>query len=287
MHNAAAAPVLATGPAGAGTQAPLPGFPVTAATARGSGLVRPRLRGYTAGMIGGLIKAILQLEDPGFRRVLWKALAVALAMFLVVWAAAAYGLSWAGDALGDWAAQEGFWNNAVEWLISLGGIAAVLIASFLLFPAVMGLAQSFFLEEAAGAVEARHYPDLPPAGEQPLLEGVWDGLRLAAVTIVVNIVALPLYLLPLVNFIVFYAINGYLLGREYFEVVAVRRLTPDRVTLLRRRIQGRMILAGIVIAVLLTIPLLNLLAPVVATAYMVHVVEGARRRAGMPTVRAA
>ncbi len=238
-------------------------------------------------MIGGLIKAVTQLEDADFRRVLWKALGVALAMFLVVWVAAAYGLSWAGDALGDWAAEEGFWNNAVEWLISLGGIAAVLVASFLLFPAVMGLAQSFFLEEAAGAVEARHYPDLPPAGEQPILEGVWDGLRLAAVTIVVNLIALPLYLLPLVNFIVFYAVNGYLLGREYFEVVAVRRMTSQQVQHLRRAASGRMMAAGIVIAVLLTIPLLNLLAPVVATAFMVHVVERARRRAGMPAVRGA
>jgi uncharacterized protein involved in cysteine biosynthesis len=238
-------------------------------------------------MIGGLIKAVTQLEDADFRRVLWKALGVALAMFLVVWVAAAYGLSWAGDALGDWAAEEGFWNNAVEWLISLGGIAALLVASFLLFPAVMGLAQSFFLEEAADAVEARHYPDLPPAGEQPILEGVWDGLRLAAVTIVVNIIALPLYLLPLVNFIVFYAVNGYLLGREYFEVVAVRRMTSQQVQHLRRAASGRMMAAGIVIAVLLTIPLLNLLAPVVATAFMVHVVERARRRAGMPAVRGA
>jgi len=238
-------------------------------------------------MIGGLIKAIRQLDDADFRRVLWKALAVAVAMFAAVWAAAAWALAWAGDALGDWAAQEGFWNNAIEWLISLGGIAAVMIASFLLFPAVMGLAQSFFLEEAAGAVEARHYPDLPPAGEQPILEGVWDGVRLAVVTVVVNILALPLYLLPLVNFIVFYAVNGYLLGREYFEVVAVRRMTSQQVNDLRRAASGRMIVAGVVIAVLLTIPLLNLLAPVVATAFMVHVVERARRRAGMPAVRGA
>jgi uncharacterized protein involved in cysteine biosynthesis len=237
-------------------------------------------------MIGGLVKAIAQLGDPAFRRVLWKALAVAVLMFLLLWGGAAYGLSWAGNALADWAAQEGFWNNALEWLISLGGLAAVLVASFLLFPAIMGLAQSFFLEDAADAVEARHYPDLPPAGEQPILEGVWDGLRLAAVTIVVNIIALPLYLLPLMNVIVFYLVNGYLLGREYFEVVAVRRLTPDAVRSLRGQYGGRMILAGIVIAVMLTIPLVNLLAPVVATAYMVHVVEGTRRRSGLPAVRA-
>lgn len=237
-------------------------------------------------MIGGLVKALTQLGDPAFRRVLWKALGVAAVIFILLWAAAAYGVAWAGNALGDWAAKDGFWNDLVEGLFALGGIAAVLVASFLLFPAIMGLAQSFFLEEAADAVEARHYPDLPPAGEQPILEGIWDGLRLAAVTILINLIALPLYLLPLLNVIVFYVVNGYLLGREYFEVVAVRRLAPDSVRSLRRRHGTRMIIAGIVIAVLLTIPLVNLFAPVVATAYMVHVVEGARRRSGLPAVRA-
>jgi uncharacterized protein involved in cysteine biosynthesis len=238
-------------------------------------------------MLTGLTKAVLQLSDPRLRKVLWKALGVALLIFVLLWVAASYGLSWAGTALADWAAQEGFWNDAVEWLIGLGGAAAVLVVSFLLFPAVMGIGQSFFLEEAADAVEARHYPDLPPAGEQPILEGVRDGVKLAALTILINLIALPFYLLPLMNLVVFYGVNGYLLGREYFEVVAVRRLDPKRVRDLRRQSRGRMILAGIVITIMLTIPLVNLLAPVVATAFMVHVVERARRSAGLPALRPA
>jgi uncharacterized protein involved in cysteine biosynthesis len=238
-------------------------------------------------MIGGLFKAIWQLDDPRLQRVVIKALGVAVAIFGLLWGGAYLGLSWAGTALADWAAADGFWNDALEWLVGLGGVAAVLVASFLLFPAIMGLGQSFFLEEAADAVEARHYPDLPPAGEQPILEGIGDALRLAGVTILVNLIVLPLYLLPILNFIVFYGVNGYLLGREYFEVVAVRRLAPGSIRELRRRYRGRIVLAGIVIAVMLTIPLVNLLAPVVATAYMVHVAEGVRRKAGQPAVRAA
>lgn len=231
---------------------------------------------------------MMQLGDPKLRRVLWKGLGVALVIFGLLWAGAAYGLSRAGTALADWAAQEGFWNDLVAWLIGLSGAAAILLVSFLLFPAIMGLAQSLFLEEAADAVEARHYPDLPPAGEQPIVEGVMDAVRLAGVAILVNVLILPIYIfLPILNVIVFYGVNGYLLGREYFEVVAVRRLTPDRVRALRRTYGGRIILAGIVIAVMLTIPVVNLLAPVVATAYMVHVVEGARRRSGAPAVRTA
>jgi uncharacterized protein involved in cysteine biosynthesis len=67
--------------------------------------------------------------------------------------------------------------------------------------------------------------------------------------------------------------------------VAVRRLTHDQVRTLRRRHRGRLTTAGVVITVMLTIPLVNLLAPVVATAFMVHVFERLRRNAGLPATR--
>jgi len=237
-------------------------------------------------MIAALTRAVAQLSDPRLRGVLWRALGIAVALFAVLWAAAWYGLSWAGTALADSLSEGGLWHTALEWLVGLGGLAAVLLASFLLFPAMMGLGQSFFLEDAADAVEARHYPDLPPAREQPILEALRDGIDLALVTIAVNLFALPVYillsLLPPLNVLVFYGVNGYLLGREYFEVVAVRRLPRDQVRATRRRFRWRIVAAGAVIAVLLTIPVVNLIAPVVAVAYMVHVFEGLRRRAGLP-----
>ena len=94
---------------------------------------------------------------------------------------------------------------------------------------------------------------------------------------------LPLYLLllfvPPFNLIVFYALNGYLLGREYFEIVGVRRLDDAETRTLRRRHRGRAFMAGVVIAILLTVPLVNLFTPVVATAFMLHVFERLRRRA--------
>lgn len=237
-------------------------------------------------MLIALTRAVAQLSDPRLRRVLWRALGIAVAIFAGVWVAAWYGLDWAGQALAGRLAEGGFWHGVVDWLVGLGGAAAVLMASFLLFPAVMGLGQSFFLEDAADAVEARHYPDLPPAREQPILEALRDGIDLALVTLAVNLLALPVYivlsLLPPLNVVVFYGVNGYLLGREYFEVVAVRRLPRRLVRETRRRFRLRIVAAGAVIAVLLTVPLVNLVAPVVAVAYMVHVFEGLRRRAGLP-----
>ena len=242
-------------------------------------------------MIQGLFKAFAQLGDPDLRKIVWRALALAVLVFAGLWALSWWLLDWAGGGLVAYLGTEGFWGGLIEGLVELGGLAAVLIASFLLFPAMMGMTQGVFLEDAAGVVEGQHYPDLPDAQEQPILEGVRDALSLALTTIFLNVMILPVYLIlslvPPLNVIVFYALNGYLLGREYFEVVAVRRLTRDQVRTLRRRHRGRLTAAGVVITVMLTVPVMNLLAPVVATAFMVHVFERLRRNAGLPTTRTA
>ena len=59
-------------------------------------------------------------------------------------------------------------------------------------------------------------------------------LKFFLVVLVVNLVALFLLLVPGVNLIAFYAGNGYLLGREYFEMVAMRHLPPDEARRLRK-----------------------------------------------------
>jgi len=240
-------------------------------------------------MLGGLLKAIGQLSDARFRGLVWRALGLSLVTFAALWALAWWGVESGGAALAAWAGADSWWGTAIEWLVALGGLAGVLLASFVLFPAVMGLVQQLYLEDAAARVEARHYPELPAVAGQPVVEGIKDGVELALATVVVNVIALPIYMLlvPPVNVIVFYGVNGYLLGREYFEVVAVRRLDRARVKALRRAYAGRVIAAGVVIAVLMTVPVVNLLAPVIAAAFMVHVVERIRRRAGAPAARTA
>jgi len=100
--------------------------------------------------------------------------------------------------------------------------------------------------------------------------------------LVANLIALPFYLillfLPQFNLLIFYGLNGYLLGREYFELVGQRRLSLKDTKALRRRNRLRVLLAGAVIAFLLTLPILNLFTPIVATAFMLHVFERLRNR---------
>jgi CysZ protein len=244
-------------------------------------------------MFSALAKAFGQIPDPAFRRVFALSVLAALIVFVVLWVLAWFGLDWAGAALADWiAAQEpgGFWVEIFEWMFGAAGLVGVLLVSFFLFPAVMVLALSLLLEDIARAVERRHYPGLPPARDQPLGEAVLGALVFAGVTLALNLVALPFYLLllfvPPFNLFVFYLLNGYLLGREYFELVAARRFDGAGIRRLRRAYRGRLLLAGVVIAFLLTLPIVNLVTPIVATGFMLHVFETLRRREESGALRA-
>jgi uncharacterized protein involved in cysteine biosynthesis len=101
--------------------------------------------------------------------------------------------------------------------------------------------------------------------------------------VAVNLLALPLYFVllfvPPFNLFLFYGVNGYLFGREYFELVSLRRLDEPEAKRLRRRYRGRVFLAGALIAIMMTMPIVNLFAPIVATAFMLHTFEALRQRA--------
>ncbi|MBV9686536.1 MAG: EI24 domain-containing protein, partial [Alphaproteobacteria bacterium] len=171
--------------------------------------------------------------------------------------------------------------RVLNWVIDLLGGLAVLGLTWLLFPAVVTLIMSFYLERIAAAVEATDYPERGPPRSQPLGEIVAVTLRLTMVTILLNLLALPIYLLfPGINIFFFLALNGYLFGRGYFEVVALRRLDAGEARAVRNRFAGRIFLGGVVIAGLFALSLVNLVAPVIATAFMLHIFEALPRAPG-------
>lgn len=237
-------------------------------------------------MFKSLSRAFSQSFDPAFRRVFNRSLLFSVVTFFVVWLASWFALDWAGEWLVAWVRDwigEGFWLSVMQWLVDIAAIGAIAVASFFLFPAVMVTIMALLLDDIAQAVERRYYPDLPPARQQPLAEALFGNLIFVAVTLILNLLVLPLYLvliwIPPLNLVLFYLLNGYLLGREYFEMVAVRRLDLAATKRLRRDSRGRVILAGAVITFLLTIPLVNLVTPIIATAFMLHTFEDLRRRA--------
>jgi uncharacterized protein involved in cysteine biosynthesis len=227
-------------------------------------------------MIGQFLKAARQLDDARLRRVLWLGIFLSLLVFVALWVGlwwlmtvlpmdAVPGVPWLQDTLGA----------AFDWLAGFLFVGLLLLLTLMLFPAMITVIVGFFLDQVADAVEARHYPALPAPRPISLSETVMSSIRFALVTLAVNLVALPFYVLllfvPPMNLVLFYLVNGYLVSREYFEMVAQRRLDPAAAARLRRSCRGRLQLAGMLLTLLMTIPFVNLLTPVLGTAFMVHV----------------
>jgi CysZ protein len=226
-------------------------------------------------MLTALCRALAELFSPPLRRVVGLSLALAVLVFTFVWLGVA--------VLLDHTAIVGW--RPLHWAIDLLGIVGVMLLSWLLFPAVVTMIMGLFLERVAAAVEARDYPGRGPPRRMAIREMAMTSLRLMLLTLALNLLALPIYVLvPGINVFVFFGLNGYLFGREYFEVVALRRLDGDAAKAMRRRFGGRVFLGGVIITGLFALPFVNLAAPVIATAFMVHLFEGLLRLA--PSVAA-
>ncbi len=218
-------------------------------------------------MIRAFELAIRQLGDPRLRNVIWQSLLLSVVMQAVI-----VGLAW--WALQSFASFQWDWaNSAVRWL----GGAAVLVVALMLFPASFGVVISVFMERIADIVESAHYPQLGKARGIPIGTALWTGLVFMVAVVVLNLVMLPLYLLALfvagLGALLFYGLNGWLTARLYYEQVALRRMSAAEVKAWRRANAGMLWATGMVIVLLGTIPVVNLIVPVVGTAAMVHVAQ--------------
>ena len=220
-------------------------------------------------MIEALVLAFEQLGDKRIRRpMLWTILlALAASALLIAGAAAFFALlELSGVFFIDMA------------LALLGGIAAAFVA-WMLFPVLAAEFLYMFVDQVADAVEERHYPHLPRPTPASFWQYTRAGIRLVLVMAFFNLLILPLSFIPVVQVVypvIYFIVNGVLLGREFFEIVAPRRLDFTAVRHLRRKHRIKLFVSGVVIALLFSVPLVNLIAPIVATAFMVHIFHGLR-----------
>lgn len=222
-------------------------------------------------MLSSFALAIGQLADPPFRRLVLQGIAVSLALLLGLAAVISFLLAYAVPA--DW-----HWATAPA--AAFGGLAGLVLA-WLLFPAVSAIAAGILGDRLARAVERQHYPSAPEARAGGVAESVGTSLRLVLAGIVLNLIAIPVYLLaPGINLMLFLALNGYLISREYFESAAIRRFSSDTARSVRHRRRIGLWAGGMALAALLAVPGLNLLVPYLGFAAMVHIVERERRQVG-------
>ncbi|MEZ6037318.1 MAG: EI24 domain-containing protein [Planctomycetota bacterium] len=213
-------------------------------------------------MINALLLAIGQLFTGPILAVLGWVVMLGIGIFAGLWIGLGYVLShWFPDS----------------WLsTTLGGVTTFVLAWFL-FPVVTSALVGLFLDRVATIVERQHYPHLPPAKGLPFVEGLLAALRFLVVLVGANLLLLVLMLFPPIYVVAWFVVNGWLLGREYAELVLMRRHPRAEADEMRSRNGNECVLAGAGFAGLAALPLFNLVLPVVATAYMVHRAETWRR----------
>ena len=221
-------------------------------------------------ILNSFFKALGQMGDRRFRRVLWLGVLLTIALLVAAYA----GFLWVLDAwLGETVTLPGGYE--IRWLddlLTFSSVFLMLALSVFLMVPVASAITSMFLDEVAQAVEDHHYPNLPPVPGVPFYDALKDTVNFLGVIIAANVVALVVYaLFPPAAVFIFWALNGFLLGREYFTLAAMRRIGRPAAKVLRRKHAGAIWLAGILMAMPLSIPLINLVIPILGAATFTHI----------------
>lgn len=211
------------------------------------------------------------LFAPETRSAFWKTLGITILLLVGAW----FGI----EALFQYFALpplEALLPGIPAWAGWLGFIVGIVasiglaLALALLIAPVTAIVAGFFLDDVAEIIERRDYASEPVGQALPLGIAISYTIRFLGVVIIGNLIALALLLVPGVNVLAFFLVNGYLLGREFFEFAALRYRPEAEVKLLRSKYSTTVFLAGLIIAAFLAVPVLNLLTPLFGAALMVH-----------------
>ena len=138
-------------------------------------------------------------------------------------------------------------------------------------PAVTAVVAQLFRRPIGDEVERAHYPADPPGKALPLWLAMWEGGKTALLAVVIYLCAAPLLLFAGFGAVIFFLATAYILGREYFELAAMRFRPPAEAKALRKRNATTVYIGGLFIAAFVSIPIVNLATPLFAMALMVHV----------------
>ncbi|KFE36756.1 EI24 domain-containing protein [Thioclava atlantica] len=230
-------------------------------------------------ILASYLKAWSDLLRPGALKIVAIGVALSLGLLIAIYVAMVWLIGWViPDTLTlPLIGPVGH----IDAALSIFSAGIMLIASVFLMVPVASAFTGFFLEDVAEMVEDVHYPTLPPVRKLTLAESLGDTLRFFGVIVAANLIALAIYpfVIPLAPFL-FFGLNGYLLGREYFQMAALRRMERDAALELYQRNKITVWAAGALMAVPLSIPLLNLFVPVLGAAGFTHLFHAITGRRG-------
>jgi CysZ protein len=216
-------------------------------------------------MLTAAFKALGDLLSGEFRAILLKAIGLTLVLFaalmfitqLVLWQLTLLPWPWA------------------ETILAVGtGIAMAVLFFFLMGP-VTALFAGIYLDRVAEIVERKHYPGDAPGRPLNTAQSIITALQFGALALVVNIAVLPMVFFA-IGAAVLVAANAYLISREYFEMAAARHLPLAEARAFRKANTPQVFVAGLLPALAAIVPVLNLVVPLFATSYFVHLFKRAQ-----------
>ncbi len=226
-------------------------------------------------MIDAAVKALSQMMSPPMRSILWRSIGLSLVLITVLAIGLQRLLSWLATAGEGWAEAMLGPNShgaleVLTWIISIAAGFGVVFGGIMLMPAITSLIASLFVDDVADLVEHEYYPAERPGLALPFGIAMAEGLKAAGLTILVYLVALPFVFLAGAGFVIFFIATAWLLGREYFELAAMRFRPPAEAKAMRRDNAVTVFTAGLIIAAFVAIPIVNLATPLFGMAFMVH-----------------
>jgi len=226
-------------------------------------------------MLDAAVKALSQILSPPMRSILWRSIGMALVLIVVVVIGLQRLLSWLATSGEVWAEAllgPSFQTtlNVLAWIVSIAASLGIVFGAVMLMPAITSLVASFFVDDFADHVEREHYPAERPGVALPLPLAITEGVKTASLTILVYLIVLPFVLFAGAGFIIFFIAMAWLLGREYFELAAMRFRSPQDAKAMRKDNAATVFTAGLFIAAFVSIPIVNLATPLFGMAFMVH-----------------
>jgi uncharacterized protein involved in cysteine biosynthesis len=210
--------------------------------------------------------AILEgLKDVILGRLAWLAMANLIVAATITVLLARAGLTYVVPLIPD----SGGWLGYISMAGSMVASAIVIVLAVALSPAISMAVGGALFDFAAAEIEKKI--GAPKGRQVSLQEGLWNGVRIALPALALNLLVIPLYFIPVVNAVTFYALNGFLMGREYATVTATRHMSYKDAVALRKRHGMSVFFVG------LACSLVPFVAPLVGASAMTRLVQGLRQ----------
>ncbi|WP_375636383.1 sulfate transporter family protein [Bartonella sp. AP152HLJHH] len=216
-------------------------------------------------------RALQRLMTSQYRIMILKALGVTFFILTILWLCVhqlfvSYFWPWIAQflpGLPSWAGWIGF------SMLIIFNLGLALLLAFLIAP-ISAMIGGFFIDSAAEIIEKEDYPTEPIGQALPFQRSLIISFKFVILSLLGNGIAFILFFIPGINLIAFYLINGYLLGHEYFLFAAYRFRTEQDARAFLHTHYTTVFGAGLLIALFVSIPILNLATPLFAAAFMTY-----------------